>query len=371
MFNLKFEIQHSKLHEWILLGAIPGLMFCIIPVQGMAFRFSWQLASIWLGGLAFCAFLSSWWLRAFLLLALIRTATLVPGIDMYISLMMVVIFLAAIEGFKRIDERKILACIKIAAGFLLIWIYVQKLGFNFPKDDFSGPFNPDAAGVFLALTLPAFFFKKQWYAIPFIFIGLAVIGTSTGFIAAIAASIISGCLCKELKTKVKIASIVIICIIAGLWFWKVDPSVNITKDIRWTIWKHAAWSMRSEMLGRGLGSWKIQFPFLASGEKSLGIVTNENGKITLSGSMKQAHNEYAQTGFELGSQAVLLIGLFLLSAAITICAGNVSPHAAGGLVALAVSCFGWHVFHIAPLALLGCAWLGIWMKGERLRAKGE
>lgn len=340
-------------------------MFCIIPVHGMEFRFSWQLASIWLGGIAFCAFLSCWWLRAFFLLALIRTATIEPVMDAYISLLMIVIFLAAAEGFKRIDERKIMACMCIAAGFLLVWIGAQESGIlSAPErgDIIIGPFNRDAAGVFLALTLPAFFTGKQWYGIPFIFLGIAVIGTSTGFIAAIAATITAGLLCKKLKTKVKIIAMVIICIVVGAWFWKIDPVQNIIEHDHWTVWKIATRSMRSEMLGRGLGSWKVQFPLLASGEEQLGSVTNENGKITMSNIYSQAHNEYVHAGFELGAQTVLLIGAFLTWAAITICRGRLPAYISGGMVALSVSCFGWHVFHIAPLALLGCAWLGIFMR---------
>lgn len=348
--------------ELILLAAIPYLMFCVIPVHGMEFRFSWQLASIWLGGIAFCAFLSSWWLRLFFLFALFKTATIGPIMDAYISLMMIAIFFAAIEGYKRIDERKILACMCIAAGALLIWIGVQKLGFVFPEG-FSGPFNCNAAGIFLALTLPAFFHKKRFYAVPFIFIGIAVIGASTGFMAAIASIFVAGCLYKKLDRKTKILILLIIYICAELWCWKIDPIKNIDKYPRLTAWKHAVWSLRSEGFGRGLGSWKMQFPLLVSGEKSLGTVTNEDGKITMINVMAQAHNEYVHIGFELGLHTVLLIGLFLLSAAIIICCGGASPHAAGGFTALAVSCFGWHVFHIAPLALLGCAWLGIWMKG--------
>jgi hypothetical protein len=48
-----------KIAEILLLGAVPGLMFCIIPVNGMEFRLSWQLAALWLGGAAFAVFLSS------------------------------------------------------------------------------------------------------------------------------------------------------------------------------------------------------------------------------------------------------------------------------------------------------------------------
>ena len=356
-------ILKEKICPLLLLGAIPCLMFCIIPVHGMEFRFSWQLASIWLGGVAFCAILSSWWLRAFFLLALIRTATMEPIMDAYMSLIMIAIFLAAIEGFTHIDERKILACICIAAGLLLIWMSAQEFGL-IPKGEFAGPFNRDAAGVFLALCLPAFFHKKRWYVIPFVFLGIAMIGTSTGFIAGVAAIVVAGITCKEIAARVKIIMMVIFCIIAGLWFWKIDNIKGIAGCVRWTAWKHAAWSMRSEMFGRGLGSWKIQFPLLASGDQRMGTVISENGKITMSNIMQQAHNEYVQTGFELGIQSILLIYVFLITAAWAICNGGISPHAAGGLVALAISCFGWHVFHIPPLALIGCAWIGIWMKGE-------
>jgi hypothetical protein len=35
------------------------------------------------------------------------------------------------------------------------------------------------------------------------------------------------------------------------------------------------------------------------------------------------------------------------------------------MTALVVSCLGWHTFHIAPLALVGVAWIGLWEREKR------
>jgi len=81
--------------------------------------------------------------------------------------------------------------------------------------------------------------------------------------------------------------------------------------------------------------------------------------------MMHAHNEYIQTGFEMGLQTVALIAAYLVWFGVMVWRRTLrsAPCAlrivASGMAALAVSCLGWHTFHIAPLALLGAAWLGM------------
>jgi O-antigen ligase len=118
--------------------------------------------------------------------------------------------------------------------------------------------------------------------------------------------------------------------------------------------------MRSEILGRGLGSWKTVFPLLASGDARIGEVTNANGKITMNNAFAEAHNEYVQAAFEMGVQMALLMVLFAGCVIWAILTRQAPAHVSAGMAALMVACMGWHVFHIAPLALLGCAWLGLW-----------
>jgi O-antigen ligase len=153
---------------------------------------------------------------------------------------------------------------------------------------------------------------------------------------------------------------VVLIVLLGLWFWRVDPLAGVITDQRWIAWKHAAWSMRSEILGRGLGSFKTVFPLLASGDARIGEVKNEAGKITMNNAFLEAHNEYVQAAFELGLQMAFLMVLFAGFVTWAILTRQVPAHAAAGVAALMVACMGWHVFHIAPLALLGCAWLGQW-----------
>ena len=292
--------------------------------------------------------------------------------DAYISLMMVAIFLAAAEGFSRINKNHVMDAMCIASAIMTTWVFAQGCGELWPKGNFVGPFNPDTGSVFMALLIPGFFRKDRWHGLWFAIPGVLMAGTTTGFVAMIAACIIALAMhSRALSLKRAIVFPMAVVIVAGIWFWKIDPIQGSLGCTRWTVWKHAAWAMRSEMLGRGLGSWKIKFPLLASGEKRLGSVTNENGKIKMGSVFLQAHNEYVQTAFELGAQTALLIGIFLTWAAISICRGQVPVYAAGGMAALTVSCMGWHVFHIAPLALVGCAWLGMSVEQKKSHAKAQ
>jgi len=375
----------------ILLLSVPGLMFCIIPVNGMEYVFSWQLAALSLAGIVFALWLRSWWWRIFFLLALFRTATMEPSYDAYISLLTIAVFLAAAEGFSRIHPQKTMDMMCVGSVLLLIWMVAQRTGAmtaHFAERS-AGPFNPDAGGVFLALCLPAFFrieygaylpfismrFRRRWstfllhvpeilwprwiWFLPFITWGLWSCCTTTGAIAALAAA--GAFAFRTVQDKRKLAATAVaILLMTGIWFWRVDPFEGVMHGNRWIAWKHAAWSLQAEQYGRGLGSWKVIFPLLASGDTRIGAVTNENGTITISNAFREAHNEYVQATFELGLQALALILAFAAFAVWRTLRGSVSAHAAAGIAALFVACFGWHVFHVGPLALIGCAWLGIW-----------
>jgi hypothetical protein len=373
-------------------------MFCIIPVNGMEFRLSWQLASLWLGGAAFALFLTSWWWRAFWLIALIRTATMPPAYDAYISLLTIAVFLAAAEGFRRIAPERVMNAMCVAAILLFAWVMAQKFcgatAWFAPR--MTGPFNPDSGGVFFALCLPAFLRPRWWPFGIICFAGIVMAGTTTGALAAIAAlgvflfiwehdaphinrRIVADAAEKDgemmphrvpiLPGKRILAGAAALVVLLGLWFWRVDPLADLVGNKRWIAWKHAAWSMRSGILGRGLGSFKTAFPLLSSGDARIGEVKNEAGKITMSNVFLEAHNEYVQAAFELGIQMVVLMVLFAIG---TILTRQVPAYIAAGMAALMVACAGWHVFHVAPLALLGCAWLGLWerkvgMNGEMMQ----
>jgi hypothetical protein len=346
--------------EIILLCAVPGLMFCIIPESGMEFNLSWQLAALWLCGVAFIAFLSSWWWRAFFFIALIRTATMEPAYDAYISLFTIAVFLAAAEGFHRIEPQRVMNAICGAAILLFGWVMVQKVGAGRPWicDFPTGPFNQVSAGVFFALCLPAFFRPRWWPLAIICFSGLVIASSTTAAIAAAAAMAVYFFL-RSTSPKRIIAATAALIVLLGLWFFRVDSLDELIRAQRWVVWKHAAWSMRSEMLGRGLGSWKIVFPLLSSGDLRIGEVKNETGKIIMNNHHHDAHNEYVQATFELGIMAALLMVLFAGFMTWAILTRQAPIHAAAGVAALMVACIGWRVFHVAPLALLGCAWLGL------------
>jgi hypothetical protein len=77
----------------------------------------------------------------------------------------------------------------------------------------------------------------------------------------------------------------------------------------------------------------------------------------------QAHNEYVQAAFELGLPCLAIVVVSGSSKwRLGRPAGLISAHVAAGIAAVAVACFGFHVLHDAPLALLSIAWIGIFIR---------
>jgi O-antigen ligase len=351
----------------ILLCAIPGLMFFIFPVGDFSFRLSWQIVSIFAAGVAFSALLSCWWRRLFFLLALAQAAFLPVFPLAYITLMMIAIFLGAAEGFLRIDPESIMDAMCIAALLLSGWAIGQRLGilpyFNIGAAG-HGPFNNTAAGTFIALCLPAFFRRKplgflfsrpvyRAYAAPALALVLLFCDSITATLAALAAVAVYLVLSGLVRRWVLVA---VGCGCAGLLMLAVLQDFHgaalpkMVTNARWPIWQVAASLITAEPFGHGLGSFSQIFPQVMHGKFAADVM--------------HAHNEYLQIGFEMGLQGMVLVCLYPLWVGATAWrkrrrlteAGRIS---AAGITALAVSCMGWHAFHIAPLAVLGAAWLGM------------
>jgi len=351
-------VTAKKVQEYLILAALPGLMLCVVPVEGMDFRLSWHLAFLWLGCFLFTAWLSSWWLRAMCLVSLVAAASVPPVITAYLTLGTIMAGLAVIEKISGMEDERVLSWIQIAACAGLLWMGLQQHAGILPEGRFIGPFNPDAAGVFLALCLPAFFSRKTWPFIGIILAAIILTKTSTGFAAAIAACAVAAFV-APLSRKSKVAALAAIVILAGLFVWKVDPIAKTIGCDRWIAWSHGTRAAIHAPAGYGLGSWETVFPLMASGDARLGQY------------FRQAHNEYIQYTFEAGWPAVVLMATFIISAALIVVTGAISPPIAGGMAALAVSCAGWHTFHVAPLALIGCAWLGLFLKNAQKGAYNE
>jgi hypothetical protein len=368
-----------KTVQTILIAAIPGLMFCILPINGIDFRFSWQICTIWLAALAFVLWIPDNWHRLFSVFAfiqVIRDPLVLPG---YITLFLIAIYITAVHGFREINENALFSAMICAASILFAWMILQKTGLlpgyikvhtgcnrpGLPLHS-GGPFNPDAAGIFFALCLPAFFQQnRRIFAIAPI-TGLFLAGTSTGFIAALAGTLIYILITPDksqktvagyrpkCKTKRKILSsktlsLLIAVLTAGFFFTVIDPLQNLLDCSRWQIWSRILHSFPGEPWGRGLGSFKQIFPLLYP-ESSMVHVT-------------QAHNEYLQAGFEMGIFAMFLIFVYLFSGFYKVRKkrDHLTPNhcrAVAGFAILAISCAGFHVFHIPPLALLAAAWIG-------------
>lgn len=362
--------------RWMLLAAIPGLMFCIIPIQGMSLRLSWQMASIWLAGIAFMALLSSWWWRAFFALALVQVMLMRPIITAYITLMMIAIFLGAAEGFRRMNAVHILNAMCIAGPLLTVWIVLQRIGlassFSLGASS-AGPFNIDAGGVFLALCLPAFFRRSYRMLIPVIVAGLILCRSTTAMIAALAVTAVWLVLSRP-GWKVLAGGLIAAVLVGTVFLWRIDPlshTMNFDRPhSRWLAWRHIVLSYRSAPWGRGLGSFAQLFPIMASGDPRLHETYETIGPDgsrmlnSKNGWWVQAHNEYLQVGFEMGLQAIVLLAAYLVFLSWRTwrrwhALAGLPAIILAGMAAVAVSCLGWHTFHIAPLALVGMAWIGM------------
>jgi len=264
---------------------------------------------------------------------------------------------------------------RIAAFALLAWIILQEAGILrawFPSQN-AGPFNPNTGGVFLALCLPAFLTGWWWAAVPMAAIGILITKSTTAMLAAAAAVMAYVVISNRRTLKLKfherayrrpvvaVFAALVIVLTASAWFIKVDSLSGIIKADRWTAWKHATYSMQTEMYGRGLGSWATAFPLLVSGVPELNVAGKTHDGKPATEVFLQAHNEYVQAAFELGVQTLALIIAFLLTTVGKFRAATTetSPRMAAGLAALAVSCCGFFTMHVAPTALLGVAWLGM------------
>ena len=72
-----------------------------------------------------------------------------------------------------------------------------------------------------------------------------------------------------------------------------------------------------------------------------------------------AHNEYLQVGFEMGGLAMALLFAWLLHKYYRAWTRRKTMPVErriilAGLAATATAAFGFHIFHIAPTALIGC-----------------
>lgn len=303
----------------ILLAAIPGLMFCIIPIDGISLRFCFQVCAIWLAGIVFMTMLRSWWMRAFFALALLQVMLMRPIILSYITLMMIAIYLAAAEGFSRIKPDRIFLAMCAAGILLSIWIVLQRLGIlgTFSLGTLgAGPFNIDEGSVFLALCVPAFFRRRWWPVIPLLCLALFLCRATTGVVAALGAAAVYAAL-SNIRLRILAPAGAVIAAASLLFFTVADPAMTTINNPRWRVWKHIVWSYRSEMFGRGLGSFSNLFPLLISGDRSLGVTTDELSAdkqrvlTNDTGWWIHGHNEYLQLGFEMGLQALALVIAYL------------------------------------------------------------
>lgn len=348
--------MRDLLYSVLLVLAIPLLMLCIIPVQGISLRFSWQIVSIWIAGAAFAIWLRSAWWSAFFLLALLKICTGDFVITSYIALMMIGIFLAAAQGLSKIRAEIVYMAMRSGAVLLVVWMAVEALGLvrRFGPDIYIvGPFNINEAAIYLALCLPAFLQKKWIWGLPILIAGLFACHSTTGAAAACAGGIVYVLLKSGQRATLPIiggaASLLV------LFLAYCDPVAGLVANPRWETWRQIVLSFHADWDGRGLGSFADLFPVMTMGNPLLS---------PLGGSAwVQAHNEFLQVGFELGLQALALLVAYVIWGAVNAWMRRGNDEIAipaAGMAAVVVSSFGFHNFHVAPIALLGVAWIGLW-----------
>lgn len=372
-----------KITAQILLALMP-----LLAVPGWDCREGWELIALWGAALGYSLLLSSWWRRAFLWLALFQLILHPAGIG-YAGFAMIAIFLGAVEAFKRIDPGRIMQCMAIGAGSLGVLMVLQLAGIipiYSPYGHAAGFFNPGSAGVYLALCLPAF--VHAWWAAGICLGLIAVTHSTTAMVTGAAVMGLSLALrgqrakSREQRAKRWIPAVAGMTLLA-LMLFKLDPiGRTLNQDPRWELWRQTVQTYESAPLGRGIGSYQQIMPYFISGNPGL-VQTRNAGAVSGKPVLTQdiwwnyAHNEFLQAGFELGMQGLALaiiwvgwigIGLFRKSEFGTRNAEDAAARirAGIGIIALAIASLGWFPLHVAPLALVGMAWMGVW---ERRKAE--
>lgn len=340
-------------------AALALLPLCLVP-GAAGLRFGWQLASLWAAAALFAVWLESWWLRAFFALCAVHVFIRGPVATAYLQLLLIAVYLAAVKGFAAAEPWRVRCGLLASAVLLCGWIAAQRLG-AMPELDFpypiraAGPFNPNAAAVLLVLCLPAFFTPAGRWLLPIPLAGLFACGSVTGMAAGFAAAAVWAVTGENRKAAAAVLAVAaaLLALFAALVL--ADPSDLVLGNARWHAWGRILQSAPDALLGRGPGSFAAVFPLLTASDPLLAA----------EGVWTAAHNEYLQALFELGLPGLALIGAFLALQIrrfwiIARSRGLTADErrCAAGLAAVAVSCAGWHTFHIAPLALAGCAWLG-------------
>lgn len=351
---------------------ISQAMLALMPVLAIPTwicREGWEIMCIWAAGLAWSFFLRSWWMRVFMWLALLQLIWH-PAAVSYKQFFMVAIFLGAAQVFSEIDPERILALIRIAALGLMGLMAFQLMGLIPVYTAYgkaSGFFNPDAAGVFLALCMPAFFsgrvgwrgFYLPWPCfLPILFGWIWITECTTAMITAFAVIAVGLFLWgTDLRGQARMKGLLILTALIGanVVLWSRDIAGDIAGDPRWIVWQHTARTYESAPFGRGLGSFSQTFAFFTSSDARVGAGV----------SWQHAHNEYLQAGFEMGVHTLVFVGAFLVWTVASAWRrrrrlGTHGMAALAGIAGLCMSSLGWFTLHIAPLALVSMAWIGVW-----------
>lgn len=350
-------------------------MFFIFPIENMNYGLSWQYSLILLAGvlLLFSAKpFTNIWMKVFWIIILIQLIFLekisVPLVlsaktiniltqslfDRSLKIfLLILVSCFFVSWYQEIEEQKKLFFIRISALLLCSYILIQKLGYYELKTRglivCLGNFNPTTAGIYLALCFPAFLRKKWWTCLFFIGFGLYEANSLTAYIVVLLSLFIFFYSIKEISYLHILA--IILFLSFGLFLYNNNYIAIFQKEIqnntRWSVWNIGLQASGDQLFGRGLGSWKILFPYFTDDHRLW---------------WSNAHNEYIQGFFEYGIQFVVFFVLFLCSFIYHFFKGHLNNYTAIGMITIFVTCFAYPVIRIVPLALLCFIWLGMYFQ---------
>lgn len=247
-------------------------------------------------------FLKNWWLKGFLVWSLIATIhnyNKWSFLVLHTIVLMMVFYQILCDNLNHKNSVYLLnvICVLALLQTTLMILQYYDIWFLFrPKTIGTRPLvgflaNPNHAGAFLALSLPAFFRRKWIWLIPIVLLGL-VMADSTG--AMIAATIGTMAFVWFIVPSKRWLFVPLVLLAGAGVIWKYDLSAIFSINARFQAWKGILtdYIPLKWFMGWGLGQFKVSFPKIYQ----LFI----SGYPSTTSRWEYAHNEFIQLWAEWG-----------------------------------------------------------------------